>query len=122
MTMRMAVISISMVRAQPPDPGASFGVGEDERADQPLDALQRDRPLPAEILSSRLPPRQDLGMTGFGLGQTALGPRDLVFEFVADSADLVFDPLEHLGQGQLDVFGDAFRADFVNERRQGVLV
>ena len=70
------------------------GWGEDERAGQPLDALQRDRPLAAEFLAPALSARQHLGMAGFGLSQTPLGPDHFVFQFVVDAADLVVDPLE----------------------------
>ena len=51
-----------------------------------------------------------------------------MFQFVTGAADLVVDPLQHLGQGQLDVPGDAvdlvqaFRADLVDERREGLFV
>jgi hypothetical protein len=117
------------VGAQPADiQRFAFRVGEDKRAGQPLDALQRDRPLAAELLAPPLPPCQYLCMAGFGLGQTPLGPGGLMFQFVIDAADLVVDPLEHLGQGQLDVLGyavdlrQALRADLVDERRKRVFV
>ena len=87
------------VGAQPADiQRFAFRVGEDERAGQPLDALQRDRPLAAEFLAPPLPARQHLGMARFGLSQAALGTGDLVFQFVIGAADLVVDSLEDLGQ------------------------
>ncbi len=51
-------------------------------------------------------------MAGFGLGQTALGPGDLVFQLVMGTPDLVVDPPEHLGRGQLNVLGDAVPCGF----------
>ena len=85
--------------AQPPDvQGLAFGVGKDESTGQPLDALQRDRLLAAELLAPPFPARQHRGMAGFGLNQAPLGAGDLVFQFVGGAANLVVDALPAQGR------------------------
>ena len=108
--------------------GLPFRVGQDQRAGQPLDRLQGDRPLPPRLLAAALPPRQQLGVARLGLGQAPFGAGGLVFRVIRGAADLVIDALQHLGQRQLDVAGDAvdlghaLGAHLVQERRQRALV
>ena len=51
------------VRAQPPHiQGFALRMRQDERARQPLDALQRDGTLAAQLFAPSFPPCQHLGM------------------------------------------------------------
>ena len=71
---------------------------QDERARQPLDALQRDGALAAQLFAPSFPPRQNLGMAGFALGETPLRAGHLVVQRFLGAPNLVVDPLQHFRQ------------------------
>ena len=87
------------VRAQPPHiQGFALRMRQDERARRPLDALQRDGALAAQLFAPSFPPCQNLGMAGFGLGETPLRAGDVVVQLLLGAPDFVVDPLQHFGQ------------------------
>ena len=111
------------MRPQAPDiQGVAFGVGQDEHACQPLDSLQRHRPLPIEFIASALASLQYFRIPGFGLCEASLRTSDPILYFVCGTTDLFVDPLQNLGQRQLNVFADAldfgqaFRTDLVDKK------
>ena len=87
--------------------GLAFGMGQDQGAGQPLDALKRERALPFDFLPPPRPPRRHRVVAGFGPRQPALGAGDAPGDFVSPTSDLPVDALQDLGQGYLDVRGNA---------------
>ena len=79
---------------------------QDERARQPLDTLQRDGALAAQFFAPSFPPCQNLGMAGFGLGETPFRAGDVVVQLFLGAVDLV----------------QSLDTDLVEERRQSVFV
>ena len=73
MTTRIAVISVSGCgRSRLTSRVFALRMRQDESARQPLDTLQRDGALAAQLFAPSFPPCQNLGMAGFGLGETPL--------------------------------------------------
>ena len=90
--------------AQAPDiEGLAFGMGQDQDAGEPLDALQGQCPLPIELIAPTVAACHDLGMAGFGLRQAALSTDYVVIPLLGGAANLLIGPLDNLRQGQFDV-------------------
>ena len=109
--------------------GASrSGCGSDEDAREPLDCLERERPLAIEVDPAALAAGKQLRMARLGLGESSLGAGELLLHVGRRAADLLVRALEQLGERKLDVgadpldLGQAILARLFEERRERVLV
>ena len=117
------------VRLEAPHLGRlALGVRQDEDAREPLDRLERERPLAIEFGPAALAAGQQLRVARLGLREPSLGARELLLHVGRGAADLLVRALEQLGERQLDVradpldLGEAILARLLEERRERVLV
>src|SRR5579884_3999196 len=82
-------------------------MGKDQNARDALDALERERLLPLDLLAAALSSEHQLLMPGFGLGQAALGALVAPSNRVGQLPDLLVGALDQLGERDLDVLGNA---------------
>ena len=117
------------VRLETPHLGRlALGVRQHEDAREPLDCLERERPLAIEVDPAALAAGKQLRVARLGLREPPLGAGELLLHVGRRAADLLVRALEQLGERKLDVgadpvdLGEAILACLLEERCERVLV